>query len=82
VVSRADLVEAQSYERRRLVEALLGGTSPGGGPERPGPRVVGGLALAGLVLAGAAVVGYLDGGTEGDQPDPAPGSGDVRGRAP
>lgn len=56
-----DLVEAQTFARRRLVAAFLSG-APGGREvdhARPGRTVVCGVALAVLVLAGAAVTGLL-----------------------
>ena len=55
--SKKDLVEAHSFNRRRLVTAFVSG-APGGRevePVRYGRTLVGGLVLAGLVVAGAAV---------------------------
>lgn len=59
--SKRDLVEAHSFNRRRLVTAFVSG-SPGGRevePVRHGRTLVGGAVLAGMVLVGAAVSGYL-----------------------
>jgi type VII secretion protein EccB len=59
--SKRDLVEAHSFNRRRLVTAFVSG-APGGRevePVRYGRTLVGGLVLAALMLAGAAVSGYL-----------------------
>ncbi len=56
-----DLVEAHSFNRRRLVTAFVSG-APGGRdvePARPGRTLVGGLVLAVLLTAGAAVSGVL-----------------------
>ncbi len=59
--TQRDLVEAQSFNRRRLVTAFLSG-APGGRalePARVGRTLVGGLVLAALLTAGAAVSGVL-----------------------
>jgi type VII secretion protein EccB len=59
--SKRDLVEAHSFNRRRLVTAFVSG-APGGRevePVRYGRTLVGGLVLAALLVAGAAVSGYL-----------------------
>lgn len=64
--SNKDLVDAQSFNRRRLVSAFVGG-APGGRepePRRPGRTLVGGLALAVLVGAGGLIAGWYT-----DQPD-------------
>ncbi len=61
MASKRDLVEAHSFNRRRLVTAFVSG-APGGRevePVRYGRTLIGGLVLAGMVLAGAAVSGYL-----------------------
>jgi hypothetical protein len=73
-----DLVEAHSFNRRRLVTAFVSG---GRGsreiePARPGRPVAGGLALAVLLAAGTAVSGALqsqgpaDGDGLGHSPSP------------
>ena len=57
--SKRDLVEAHSFNRRRLVTAFVSG-APGGRevePVRYGRTLVGGLVLALLIVAGAAVGG-------------------------
>src|SRR4051812_44976121 len=59
--SKKDLVEAHSFNRRRLVTAFVSG-APGGRevePVRYGRTLVGGLVLAALVVAGAAVTPIL-----------------------
>jgi type VII secretion protein EccB len=59
--SKRDLVEAHSFNRRRLITAFVSG-APGGRevePVRYGRTLVGGLVLAALLVAGAAVSGYL-----------------------
>ncbi|HET8604860.1 MAG TPA: type VII secretion protein EccB [Marmoricola sp.] len=59
--SKRDLVEAHSFNRRRLVTAFVSG-APGGRemePTRYGRALVGGLVLAAMVVAGAAVSGFL-----------------------
>ena len=59
--SKKDLVEAHSFNRRRLVTAFVSG-APGGRevePVRYGRTLVGGLVLAVLVVAGAAVTPLL-----------------------
>jgi hypothetical protein len=60
MVTKQDLVEAYSFNRRRLVTAFISGT-PGHEvePGRPGRTMVGGLGLAGLVLAGAVIARIL-----------------------
>ena len=57
MASKKDLVEAHSFNRRRLVTAFVSG-APGGRevePVRYGRTLVGGLVLAALVVVGAAV---------------------------
>ena len=59
--SKRDLVEAHSFNRRRLVTAFLSG-APGGRevePVRYGRTLVGGTVLALLIVAGAAVSGFI-----------------------
>jgi hypothetical protein len=61
MATRKDLVEAHSFNRRRLVTAFVSG-APGGrevDPVRPGRTVAAGLAVSVLVLAGAAVYAAL-----------------------
>jgi hypothetical protein len=58
MTTRRDLVEANSFSRRRLVTAFISG-APGGReiePARPGRTIVGGFALAVLLVGGAAIV--------------------------
>jgi hypothetical protein len=61
MATRSDLVEAYSFNRRRLVTAFVSGASGGREAEgaRPGRTIVGGLALAVLLLAGAAIARTL-----------------------
>jgi type VII secretion protein EccB len=66
--SKKDLVEAHSFNRRRLITAFVSG-APGGRevePVRYGRTLVGGLVLAVLVVVGAAVTPLL---TQKDLPD-------------
>ncbi len=59
--SKRDLVEAHSFNRRRLVTAFVSG-APGGRevePVRYGRTLVGGVVLALLIVAGAAVSGFI-----------------------
>lgn len=68
MASKRELVEAHSYNRRRLVTAFLSG-APGGRevePAKPGRAVVAGAVLAVLVMLGAVVVGYLRPGLRDD----------------
>ncbi|WP_370291153.1 type VII secretion protein EccB [Nocardioides sp.] len=61
MATKKDLVEAYSFNRRRLVTAFVSG-APGGRevePARPGRMIVGGAALAVLLVAGAAIAGAL-----------------------
>ncbi len=51
-------LEAQAFERQRLVSTYLSGDADGP-PYRYGRTVLGGLVVAILVLAGALVVGLL-----------------------
>ena len=71
-----DLVEAHSFNRRRLVTAFVSGARSGREiePARPGRPVAGGLALAVLLAAGAAVSGALQtqGPADGDGDSPSP----------
>ncbi len=59
--SKRDLVEAHSFNRRRLVTAFVSG-APGGRevePVRYGRAIIGGAVLAALVVVGAAVGGFI-----------------------
>jgi len=61
VSSKRDLVEAPSFNRRRLVTAFVSG-APGGRevePARYGRALVGGAVLAALIVVGAAVGGMI-----------------------
>lgn len=61
MATKRDLVEAHSFNRRRLVTAFLSG-APGGRevePVRYGRTLAGGVVLAALLVAGAAVAGVL-----------------------
>lgn len=66
--SPTELVEAQTFERRRLTSALVSGSPRGGREDQRGPAraVVGGLALAVLVCAGAVVARLLSPGPPDD----------------
>ena len=61
MTTRRGLVEAYSFNRRRLVDAFVSGAL--GGREidraRPGRTIAGGLALLVLLLAGAAILRIL-----------------------
>jgi type VII secretion protein EccB len=62
MATKRDLVEAHTFNRRRLVAAFVSG-APGGRevePARPGRAVVAGAVLAGLVVGGAAITGLLE----------------------
>jgi type VII secretion protein EccB len=59
--SKRDLVEAHSFNRRRLVTAFVSG-APGGRevePVRYGRALIAGVVISGLVVAGAAVGGMI-----------------------
>lgn len=61
MASKRDLVEAYTFNRRRLVTAFVSG-APGGRevePVRHGRTLVGGLVLAVLMVGGAALSGQL-----------------------
>ena len=70
--SKKDLVEAHSFNRRRLITAFVSG-APGGRevePVRYGRTLVGGLVLALLIVAGAAVAPLLKtGAAQGLEPE-------------
>jgi type VII secretion protein EccB len=59
--SKRDLVEAHSFNRRRLVTAFTSGAPGGREVEAPrhGRTIVGGAVLAALIVAAAAVAGLL-----------------------
>lgn len=80
--SRPDLIEAQAFDRRRLLTAFVSG-APGGHevePANPGPAIIAGCFLAGLLLLGTAVAAYLTGSTTPDQRHDAGMFGDHRTR--
>lgn len=63
MATKKDLVEAQSFSRRRLTTAFVSG-SPGGRevePHRPMKAVVGGLALTVVLVLGSMAFGWLKG---------------------
>lgn len=66
--SPSELVEAHTFERRRLVTALVSGSSRAGEEDRGGPvrTVAVGLALAVLLAAGAVVARLLAPGPPAD----------------
>jgi type VII secretion protein EccB len=62
VASKRDLVEAYSYNRRRLVTAFLSG-APGGRevePSRQGKAIFAGVVLAALVVGAGAMAGEIE----------------------
>lgn len=66
--SKRDLVEANSFSRRRLVTAFVSG-APGGRevePVRPARTVIGGIALGVLMIAGAAIASIFSGRAPAD----------------
>ena len=71
MVTPRDLVEAQSFARRRVVTAFVTGAAGGRGIDPPGRVrvIVGGALLAVVLTAGAAVSGALAGH---DRVDPPP----------
>lgn len=61
MATKREVVEADAFERRRLVAAFVSG-APGGWedePRRPGRQVLGGVALAVLLAAGTALAGFV-----------------------
>ena len=63
MATKKDLVEAQSFSKRRLTTAFVSG-SPGGRevePHRPMKAVVGGLALTVVLILGSMAFGWLKG---------------------
>ena len=61
MATKKDLVEAQSFSRRRLTTAFVSG-APGGRevePDRPLRAVVGGLALSVVLVLGSLAFGWL-----------------------
>ena len=86
MTTRRDLVEAYSFNSRRLVTAFTSG-APGAGeiePPRAGRAIAAGVVLAVLVVAGAVVTGALSPGSadEGSSVQVNPGrAGQVTGPA-
>ena len=79
--TKKDLVEAHSFNRRRLITAFVSG-APGGRevePVRTGRTLVGGVVLAGLMVGGAAVTGLFADRTPEDWLDPGMVIGDESG---
>jgi hypothetical protein len=72
MLTSRDLIEAASYDRRRLVTAFVSGAPCGHDDDaiRPGRWLFGGLALGILLMSGAAVNGLLAGRTEFDWHQP------------
>ncbi|MFC7489267.1 MULTISPECIES: type VII secretion protein EccB [unclassified Knoellia] len=63
MATKKDLVEAQSFSRRRLTTAFVSG-APGGRevePHRPMKAVIGGLALTVVLVLGSLAFGWLKG---------------------
>lgn len=61
MASKRDLVEANAFNRRRLVTAFVSG-APGGRevePQSPAKTIIAGVVLAVLVVGGAALAGVL-----------------------
>ena len=61
MATKKDLVEAQSFSRRRLTTAFVSG-APGGRevePHRPLRAVAGGLALTAVLVLGSMAFGWL-----------------------
>ena len=71
MATKKDLVEAQSFSKRRLTTAFVSG-SPGGRevePHRPMKAVVGGLALTVVLVLGSMAFGWLKGSLPQDWGD-------------
>lgn len=71
MATKKDLVEAQSFSRRRLTTAFVSG-SPGGRevePHRPMKAVIGGLALTVVLVLGSMAFGWLKGSLPQDWGD-------------
>jgi type VII secretion protein EccB len=71
MATKKDLVEAQSFSKRRLTTAFVSG-SPGGRevePHRPMKAVVGGLALTIVLVIGSMAFGWLKGSLPQDWGD-------------
>jgi len=71
VATKKDLVEAQSFSKRRLTTAFVSG-SPGGRevePHRPMKAVIGGLALTVVLVLGSMAFGWLKGSLPQDWGD-------------
>lgn len=63
MATKKDLVEAQSFSKRRLTTAIVSG-APGGRevePHRPMKAVIGGLALTVVLVIGSLDFGWLKG---------------------
>ena len=63
MATKKDLVEAQSFSKRRLTTAFVSG-APGGRevePHRPMKAVVGGIALTVVLVLGSLAFGWLKG---------------------
>src|SRR3954468_21544372 len=61
MATKKELIEAQSYSRRRLLSAFIGG-APGGKelePAQPLRAVVAGIALTAMVLLGGVFLGIF-----------------------
>ena len=61
MTAHKDLLEAQAFQRRRLLAVLVGGAPRGvePGAARPGRAVLGGSVIAVLVVVGAVVLQLL-----------------------
>ncbi len=61
MATKKDLVDAQTFLRRRLITAFVSGAPAGREmePRKPFRAVIGGLALSGLIVAGGAAAGLL-----------------------
>ena len=71
MATKKDLVEAQSFSKRRLTTAFVSG-SPGGRevePHRPMKAVIGGLALTVVLVLGSMAFGWLKGSLPQDWGD-------------
>jgi type VII secretion protein EccB len=68
VATKKDLVEAQSFSKRRLTTAFVSG-APGGRevePHRPMKAVIGGIALTVVLVLGSLAFGWLKGSLPDD----------------
>lgn len=75
MVTDKDLLEANSFSRRRLVTAFVSGAPTGREvePAHPSRTIVGGLALAIVLVVGAALADAPSGddGDRASSPDPS-----------